>query len=209
MLGILARSRRCRTGLRTYSLQMSAAIIKTTLVFGIATSSIGFANAPVPRGSEIKVSLAIPQICDYRGQPRPRSLAVQGPTDRFEVVIENVSSRPLQVWAEGNSAGDETLSFQVSDASGHVTVVQPVSREYTKNLMQTVRLMPGETCIRSVYYNTNPPSWIDFPRPATGQPIKTTMRAILNQPGPPSKQNPELWNGRTTSAPLEVSWWAR
>jgi hypothetical protein len=124
--------------------------------------------------------------------------------ERLPVVIENVSDKPVQVWAEGNSMGDETLTFEVTGPDGKTIVVRPIGKDYAKNILRTERLLPGEKCVRDVSYNSTPPQWEGFPSPAVGRPYKATLRAILTQAPVANNKNSELWAGKAVSPPQDV-----
>ena len=169
---------------------------------------IGLSKAHTKKdGPAIRVSLAIPQLCDGGdGKPAmPRFLPLRHSAEQFPVVIENVSDKPVQVWAEGNSMGDEILTFEIAGPDGKTWTVRPIGKEYGKNIFRTERLLPGEKAVRDVRYNANPPQWEGFPSPASGRPYKATIRAILTQAPIPNNKNPELWAGKAVSQPQEIT----
>jgi hypothetical protein len=177
------------------------------LVSSVALGGIGLSTAHAKKDvPAIRVSLTIPQLCDGAdGKPAlPRFLPLRYATERFPVVIENISDKPVQIFAEGNSMGDEILSFEITGPDGKTTVMRPIGKEYFKNIFRTERLLPGEKAVRDVNYNANPPQWEGFPSPATGKPYKATMRAILTQAAIPNNKNTELWAGKVASPALEI-----
>lgn len=176
-------------------------------VVGVGLGMLGLTKAQAKKANPlIRISLAIPQLCNgENGTPAlPRFLPVRYGNERFPVVIENVSNKPLQVWAEGNSIGDATLTFEITGPDGKTTVVRPIARGYSKNILRTQRLLPGEHSVREINYHAGSPQWEGFPSLADGKPYKVTVRAVLTQTPIPDNKNPELWVGKAVSAPQEV-----
>ena len=105
---MLKRSRQCEIGKRC------AHCLPQSWTMG----AIGISKAHAKKdGPAIRVSIAIPQLCEGAdGKPVfPRFLPLRYATERFPVVIENVSDHPVQIFAEGNSWGDEILVLRSLD----------------------------------------------------------------------------------------------
>src|SRR5579871_3928564 len=103
--------------------------IGVLIAITVGSVGLGRSKAHAKRDEALlRISLAIPQLCNGQdGKPvLPRFLPVRYGTEQFPVVIENVSDKPIQVWAEGNSIGDETLTFEVKGPDGQPHIVRPV-----------------------------------------------------------------------------------
>src|SRR5689334_15059241 len=96
---------------------------------GLALAGCAAAADPVPA---LKVSVVLPELYGLDGMlTLPPTLRNAGCGLRFVVVVENVSAADVYVWAEGNSEGHGTLSFEVT-AGGKKSVVKRVEKGWGK-----------------------------------------------------------------------------
>jgi predicted DNA-binding protein (UPF0251 family) len=80
---------------------------------------VGDAVADPPAPPALRVAAVIPELYALDGKlALAPTLRKAGYGFRFVVVVENVSPAPVYFWAEGNSEGHGTLSFEVTGADG-------------------------------------------------------------------------------------------
>ena len=137
----------------------------------------------------------------------PRTLWNAGYGQPFYVVAENISSASLNLWAEGNSEGYGTVSFEVTDAAGVKTVVRKVDREWRKNIIQGERLMPGGLQVRAIRYASESgkeSEWEKFPFSMKEPGKEVTLRAVFEQKAADWSEKLKPWAGKAVSAPVKV-----
>lgn len=173
------------------------------------------AAPPPPPPSALKITLAIPSLYSFDGNLTfPRTLINQQPDAHFDVVIENVSNRPVFLWDESNSIGYRTLSLNITETDGRTVQVRPVRYVFKKNSVHLDRLAPGEAVVREIYYYAplkRPPmrplshfEWEPLPFPPRGGP-QVTMQAVFEQPVVQGDTRRHLWwTGRAVSKPISV-----
>jgi len=156
------------------------------------------AGDPAPA---LKVSAVLPGLYGLDGKLTvPPTLRKAGYGLRFVVVVENVSAGDVYVWAEGNSAGHGTLSFEVAEAGGANAVVRRVGRVWTKNILRLEKLAPGGYHVRVVEYDPpagKDPEWEAIP--FAGKDREVTVRAVFEQPKADWGGKLAPWAGRVES----------
>jgi len=154
---------------------------------------------------DIKLWVSIPQYSEaFDHNLWPRTLRSDDQNAHFSVVVENISSRPLELFTDGNSEGDQTLSFDIKPADGRESRVVKEIHAYSKNIPEVVRLQPGEVWVRDVFYNRR--EWAGFERAHGRRPQKTQIVATLSQKGEGWKRDPDVWSGRASSPPLTLQY---
>jgi hypothetical protein len=158
--------------------------------------------------SALKVSVVIPELY------HPDGKLLQAPTLRnagyglkFFVVVENVSAADLYIWAEGNSVGDSTLSFDVTGSDGVKKLIKRIEQEQSKNFIKAERLAPDGYQVRAIEYDNDPkntPQWEKFPFGAKYTRREVTLRAIFEQPKKDNGEKLAIWSGKVVSAPCKV-----
>lgn len=160
------------------------------------------AKEPAP---VLKVSVVLPELYGLDGKATvPPALRKAGYGLRF-VVVENVSAADAYVWAEGNSEGHGTLSFELTEADGTKVVVRRVDRDWTKNILRLEKLAPGGYHVRVIEYD--PPAgkateWEGFP--SSGKDREVTLRAVFEQPKADWAGKLSPWAGRVVSPAYKV-----
>jgi hypothetical protein len=165
---------------------------------GLALAGGAAARAPAPA---LTVSVVLPGLYGPDGKLEvPPTLRKAGYGLRFAVVVANASDRDVYVWAEGNSEGHGTLSFEVTGPDGKRVVVRRVAREWGKNILRAEKVAPGGYHVRVVEYD--PPAgkdaeWEGFP--FGGADREVTLRAVFEQPKPERGGKLMPWAGRVVS----------
>jgi hypothetical protein len=174
---------------------------------GLAFAGSAAAADPVP---VLKVSVVLPELYGLDGKLTfPPTLRNAGYGLRFVVAVENVSAADVYVWAEGNSEGHGTLSFEVT-TGGMKSVVKRVEREWSKNVLRLERLAPGGLHARVVEYDAPPnktAEWGAFPFGAKESKLEVTLRAVFEQKKVDWRGKVTPWAGRVASPEYKVVLW--
>jgi ribulose bisphosphate carboxylase small subunit len=169
----------------------------------------------------LKLIIAIPQRYGYySNQPYPIELddhptdAITGTESHFDVLIENISKKPVFIFNEDNSEGCETLSLVVTKPDGTSMVLHNEIDMWITNNISLHRLLSGECQVREVYYATNAAylaethvrkpfwhAWGTLPF-LDGTSEKVTIQAIFHEKNPAKKS---AWSGEIKSEPIEVT----
>ena len=113
----------------------------------------------------------------------------------------------MYLWAESNSEGHGTLSFEV-EAGGTKTAVKRIGQDWSKNILRLEKLAPGGLHTRVVEYDTltgKTPQWEAFPFGAKGSQLEVTLRAALEQKKADGNGKIALWSGRVVSPEYKVT----
>jgi hypothetical protein len=159
----------------------------------------------------LKVSMVIPDLFDTEGKLAiPSTLRIAGYGFRFYVVVENVSNVDQFVWAEDNSSGQGTLSFEVEVAGKPKVVIRRIEQDWSKNVFRAERLPPGGLHVRAIEHD--PPSnkaseWERFPFGPKNTRNEVTLRAVFEQKKPNSGEKLSIWAGRIVSESRKVILW--
>ena len=156
----------------------------------------------------MKVSVVLPELYGLDGKLTwPATLRNAGYGLRFFVVVENVSKEDAHVWAEGNSEGHGTLSFEVTGPGGKRTVVKRVPREWSKNVVRLEKLTPGSYHARAVEYDSLAGKERErepFPFGPKNSRVEVTLRAVFEQPRADWNGKLTPWAGRIVSPEYKV-----
>jgi hypothetical protein len=170
---------------------------------GLALPGCSTAREPA---AALAVSVVLPGLYGLDGKLAvPPTLRKAGSGLRFAVVVANVSAADVYVWAEGNSEGYGTLTFEVSGADGKPTVIRRVSRDWWKNIPRAEKVAPGGYHVRVVEYDPVPggaPEWEGFP--FGGADREVTLRAVFEQPKADWAGKLSPWAGRVVSPAYTV-----
>ncbi len=154
----------------------------------------------------LKVSVVLPGLYGLDGKlAAPPTLRQAGYGLRFVVVVENVSAADVYLWAEGNSEGYGTLSFELTGPDGKKVVVRRADRAWGKNVLRLERLAPGGYHVRVVEYDPpagKDPEWDGFP--FAGKDRDVTLRAVFEQPKADQAGKLTPWAGRVVSPEYAV-----
>ncbi|QEL16455.1 hypothetical protein [Limnoglobus roseus] len=168
----------------------------------------GAAGGRPSAASELKVSVVLPGLYGLDGTlAHPPTLRNAGYGLRFVVVVENVSPAAVYVWAEGNSEGHGTLSFEVA-AGRAASTVRRVEKEWSKNVVRLERLAPGGLHARVVAYDPPagaPREWEGWPFGAKDSRVEVTLRAVFEQAKAGAGGKVMPWAGRVVSPEYKVT----
>jgi hypothetical protein len=117
--------------------------------------------------------------------------------DHFNVVLTNITEKPVTVWKEWSSWGYFCLSFQLTDDSGKPTRVFKKSRVWFANAPDPMTIPPGDLAIFDVSFN--PSEWEGLPPLKPGEIQRVRMVAVYEVT--PSKEADEMgvWVGTVSS----------
>jgi len=162
----------------------------------------------VEPGPVLTVSVVIPELYDLDGSlALAPTLRNAGYGFRFFVVVENVSAVDTYVWAEGNSDGNDTLSFEVIGPDGAKRVIRRTTIDFSKNVPRAARLAPNGFQVWAVNYDPPPDrmaEWDAFPFGAKNTRHEVTLRAVFEQPKKEWGEKLAIWAGRVVSPTYKV-----
>ena len=181
--------------------------MKPKLLLGLALVLSGglfnFANiarcADAP--SAIKVMIDIPEFGWDGKITGQRSLENRYPNyDRFYVVIENISAKPVFLAAGNGVIGG--LSFEITTVDNTSIVVHRLPQPAEKYVAGEIALAPGQATVMEIVYGRD---WEKFPFPQDShhadQESKVTIRAVFEVKFAFGKGS---WTGKVISEPYEV-----
>jgi hypothetical protein len=119
------------------------------------------------------------------------------PTQHFHVVITNMSDKPLRLWRDWCSWGEQMLSFQITDENGKVTHVKRVPCEYLKNYPAWTTIPVGNHMVLEVSFD--PQKWISAPLPEKGKSREVKMKAVFEIPKDKDTKEHKVWTGKVSS----------
>lgn len=161
-----------------------------------------------PDAPVLKVSVDLAELYGLDGKlALPPTLRNAGYGLRFVVVVENVSAGDVYLWAESNSEGHGSLSFEVT-AGGKKTAVQRIGRVWSKNILRLEKLGPGAVHTRVVEYDTpvgKAPQWEPFPFGVKNSQLEVTLRAVFEQKKTDGNGKLAPWSGRVASPEYKVT----
>jgi hypothetical protein len=170
---------------------------------GLALAGGAGAGDPAPT---LAVSVVLPALYGPDGKLSvPPTLRKAGYGLRFTVVVANLSAADVYVWAQDNSEGYGTLTFEVAEADGTKAVARRVGREWWKNVLRAEKLAPGGYHVRVVEYDSVPgrtPEWEGFPFGGANREV--TLRAVFEQPKADRAGKLTPWVGRVVSPAYTV-----
>lgn len=126
-----------------------------------------------------------------------------GPQAHFHVLWRNTSDRPLRIWAESSSWGYESLSFEITDATGQHWRALKRKSVFTRNIPAYVTIAPGQTLVKRVFFGDTR-TWEGFPV-EKDQPFSVRMRAVFQVAQSPEAAQSAVWTGRIESGEIVVT----
>ena len=149
----------------------------------------GGAGVAAPK---LRVMLALPE---HFGE---RSIILREPkTDAINVVIENISDKPLNVWNEWCSWGRQNLAFEITDAAGKKQVIERAMTDYLKNYPDYLTLAPGDAWILPALIRSG--DWPGFPEPRPNSEARLTLRALYRINPDADTKKLGVWTGEVAS----------
>lgn len=158
-----------------------------------AFSALG--TAPGEQSEEGALSLRIvPTVSREDGV---KSIILSQPAEHFHVVVTNVSDEPVRLWREWCSWGYHSLSFEIRNEDGSVTVVEKAPRSWRKNFPDWTTIPPGDHMVFEVSFD--PQTWQNAPLPEKGESRRVTMKAVFEIAEDKDTEEHKVWTGRVSS----------
>jgi hypothetical protein len=126
-----------------------------------------------------------------------------GPKAHFHVLWRNNSNRPLRIWAESSSWGYQSLSFEITDATGKHWRALKRKIVLTRNIPTYVTIDAGQTLVKRVYFGDTR-AWEGFPL-QKGQPFSVRVHAVFQVAPSPEAAQFAVWTGRIESSEITVT----
>jgi hypothetical protein len=127
-----------------------------------------------------------------------------GPNAHFHVLWRNTSDRPLRIWAESSSWGYESLSFEITDATGkHWRALKRKTAALTRNVPTYVTIAPGQTLVKRVFFGDTK-AWEGFPA-EKDQPFSVRIQAVFQVAASPEAAQFAVWTGRIESSQIVIN----
>ena len=127
-----------------------------------------------------------------------------GPQAHFHVLLINNSDRPVRIWADSNSWGHESLSFEITDATGRHWRAVKRKTVFTRNIPTYVTIAPGQTLAKRIFFGDTK-VWEGFPL-EKGQSFSVRMRAVFQVAPSPEATQSAVWTGRLESSAITVTY---
>jgi hypothetical protein len=125
-----------------------------------------------------------------------------GPQAHFHVLWKNTSDRPVRIWAESSSWGYESLSFEITDATGKRLRAGKRKTGFTGNKPAYVTIAPGQTMVKRVFFGDTK-AWEGFPV-EKDQPFSVHVHAVFQVAASPEAAQSGVWTGRIESGEIEI-----
>jgi hypothetical protein len=152
-------------------------------------------RAVVPTAPPTLAVRIIPTRFDEDNRP-VIELAQHSP--HFDVVVTNVSDKPVRLWREWCSWGYFSLSFLVTGEDGKPVVVRKDHlRAWTKNFADASTVAPGGQMGFEVKFDDR--VWQDFPLPAKGQSRSVLLKAVYAVTSDHWSEKCGVWTGQVSS----------
>ena len=143
-----------------------------------------------------KPPLAVRIVPAANGDAQARSIDLSQDKAHFDVVLTNVSDKPVRLWKEWCSWGYFCLSFEVQDGTGKLTAVRKTPRGWDKNFPSFQTLQPGSNMVFEVNFGSD---WENPVLPEKGKSIQVKMRAVYEIPPDDEAKKAEVWTGKVAS----------
>lgn len=126
-----------------------------------------------------------------------RSITFWQPAQHFHVVITNPCDKPVRLWRDWCSWGEQMLSFEVTDENGKAIVVKKTPRNYRKNYPDWTLLLPGDHMVFDVFFDQT--TWTNAPLPEKGNSREVKMKAVFEIPEDKETMENKVWTGKVCS----------
>ncbi len=158
--------------------------------------SVGAPDIPIAEKDGLKVSIG--------------SIELRPNDPHINVVLQNTSAKPINLFSEGNSWGYNNLTFEITKVDGKV-LDKPliVARDYVPwraNMLSYQVIDPGEAIVREVRLQVPETNGVirrnfygNFPFPSQGTQSQITMRAVFGNDDSNSYKGKKHWTGRIAS----------
>ena len=159
---------------------------------GFAATPVAAESAKVPAEKmALTVTIAIP------AHNKQRSL---NESDRFHVLVTNVSGTPKRLWTERYSWGYSNLSFELIGKGGTVVKIAKKPTGWDKNFPDWFELGPGETFVLDVNWFGDNVIWDNVPSRGKGSKAKLIkLRAVYQSAADEESTKLGVWTGKIES----------
>lgn len=123
----------------------------------------------------------------------------------FQVVLTNVSDRPVRLWREWCSWGYFSLSFVVTGEDGKSVAVRKKSRGWDKNYPDATIVPPGDHFVFRVSFDDA--IWQDSPLPERGRSRTVQLKAEYAVESDEQSEKLGVWTGRASSPEDRFTIW--
>ena len=158
----------------------------------VALSSSLFAEEKVADALAVRI---VPERTDDHGK---RSITLWQPAQHFHVIITNLSDKPVRLWRDWCSWGEQILSFEVTDENGKAIVVKRNARSYNKNYPDWTLVPPGDHMVFEVSFDQTT-GWTNAPMPEKGKSREVKMKAVFEIPEDKEAKENKVWTGKVCS----------
>jgi hypothetical protein len=164
----------------------------------------------------LKVSISAPYKLNER------LLTLQS-NPHINVLLQNTSSKPINVFEAWNGWGFNNLTLEVTKIDGKVLdaplTITKGRLSLTENYPSTETIGPGETLVREVLLYVPPKIWnpasqepdsipngslyLEFPFPVRGARRQITLKALFEIQEESQGEKLNVWTGKIASPPLD------
>lgn len=134
-----------------------------------------------------------------------RAIELYQPSQHFDVVVTNVSDRPVRLWREWCSWGYFSLSFVVTGEDGKSVTVSKKPRGWDKNYPDATILPPGDHMVFEVTFDDA--IWQNSPLPERGRSRAVKLKAEYAVGGDKDAEKLGVWTGRQSSPEEPFTIW--
>lgn len=147
--------------------------------------------------ADLSLTVAVPI---HNGE---RTIQVGSQALRFQVIIENLSPHPVNLWRERYSWGYYNLQFQITDEKGVTWIATKKEKEWNKNFPDFGSIDPRGKRVMDVTFS--PDIWKNLPRADAEKPMTISMIAIYESEDSEDARKRGVWSGRLVSDKSEYT----
>jgi hypothetical protein len=152
---------------------------------------------------ELKVQIGLLQYGDAHMNKCWQDGLWRSRDGKLPVVVTNVSDRTLDLFTDGNSWGDRTLTIILTVPGRKPIKITNSTSAYYGNSPGIVRLRPGQVWVRAIAYGKGP--WNDLQKALATAGPSVQVQAVLEQTEDLAfKQDPNIWIGKAESETVTV-----
>ena len=150
-------------------------------------------------------SLAVRIVPTRHQEKIGRTIELYQPTQHFDVVVTNVSDRPVRLWREWCSWGYFSLSFVATGEDGKSVAVRKKPRGWDRNYPDATIVNPGDHFIFEVSFDDA--IWQDSPLPEKSRSRTVRLKAEYAVEGDVQSEKLGVWTGRVSSPEARFTIW--
>lgn len=166
-------------------------IIILTLFIGLYSSCCVASEHLTEKSISIKI---VPTSVNENGD---RLIILRNPSDRFYVVLTNISKEPIRIWKENNSWGYFNLYFQINDKNEKKITVKKKTKGWNKNFPDWTIVPPGYHRVFEVMFDDF--LWGKLPLPEKGESALIKLQAVYEIHETKEAKDYKIWTGKVLS----------